>query len=115
MTGPAAAGSTAARSRAGGDPLEGSERPVDLGLRVVVDEPKPEHASCFGLAQPLDETGRVEVAVPGIDPVASEGLRGFTWGHAIDGDGDRGHARVEPRGIGDAVDGHAEDRLEPID
>ena len=55
------------RRRAAGEPRDRLERPVDLGRGVVVDEPEAQDAAGLGLAEPLDEAGRVEVAVPGVD------------------------------------------------
>ena len=66
------------------DPLEGLEQPVDLLGRVVVDEPDAQHATGLGESEPLDQPGRVEVAVPGRDPVASERLGRGARSNALD-------------------------------
>src|SRR5688572_20122605 len=79
------------------DPFERLERPVDFLGGVVVDEPESEYAADLGPAETLDKPCRIEVAVPGVDALTPQRLRGRAWRDAVDGDRDRRNALRRPR------------------
>ena len=93
----------------------GLERPVDLLGGVVVDEAQAQDAADLRLAEPLDEPGRVEVAVPDEDALPPERFGGVARGDAIDGHRHRRHALGGPSRVDHPVDGHAIDGREPVE
>src|SRR6185503_313584 len=84
-------GSTVTASDSGGDlprrddPRQLVDEPVHLGAGVVVGQADAQDP-CRLEAEPLDEPGRVEVAVPDGDPLLAQRHRGVMRRHAIDGD-----------------------------
>src|SRR5690242_15507471 len=63
--------SAGGRRRTGGDPTERRHQAVHLGGRVVVGQADPDDATALEEAEPLDQAGRVEVAVPDGDPLGA--------------------------------------------
>src|SRR5688572_2103385 len=108
-------GRATGRSSGPSDLFERLQRPVDLARGVVVDQPDPQHAPDLRLAESLDESGRVEVAVPHVDALAPERFRGRARPDALDGQRHGRHALRAAARVGDAVDRHAGDGAEPLD
>src|SRR6476660_9417193 len=73
---------TSRPSAAASDLIDRLQGAVDLLRGVVVDEPESQDSTGFGLAQALHQAGRIEIAVPGVDAIAGEGLRGCARGNA---------------------------------
>src|SRR5438093_7310849 len=96
----------------GGQTRELLDQPIDLGPRVVVGQPDA-HDAVGREAKPLDEAGRVEVAVPDRDATPAELLGGRSGADALDRDRGGGRASLHVRVGGQAQDPHAVELAEP--
>src|SRR5256885_12604637 len=84
MTTPSGGAATLHRCRGGGgrgragptvsDGRDRVEQAIDLGGSVVVGQADAKDAALRGETEPLDQPGRVEVAIPRRDPLAPERL-----------------------------------------
>src|SRR5262245_4022544 len=92
---------------------ERADETIDLGRRVVMEEPDPHHPIGFN-AEGLGQRKCIEVSVPGEDPpgiqVSDDRLcrmRGMRKG-------DRGHALAEPLWVGNASDRYSRNRRQAL-